>query len=102
MAVRVYVARTRRKARPEDYFDSIASVIVKNQHVQLEAKHRDVFRFYTLDELKTWSWTTMRKTTLLVLAAALCVPAFATAAPVLTADFRRLTGALLLKSCSAP
>ncbi|HBD0085897.1 TPA: phospholipase D family protein, partial [Escherichia coli] len=29
----------------------------------------------------------MRKTTLLVLAAALCVPAFATAAPVLTADF---------------
>ncbi|MDD9237314.1 molybdopterin-guanine dinucleotide biosynthesis protein MobC, partial [Enterobacter kobei] len=33
-------------------FDSIASVIVKNQHVQLEAKHRDVFRFYTLDELK--------------------------------------------------
>jgi hypothetical protein len=46
-------------------------VIVKNQHVQLEAKHRDVFRFYTLDELKTWSWTTMRKTTLLVLAAAL-------------------------------
>lgn len=37
----------------------------------------------------------MRKTTLLVLAAALCVPAFATAAPV-------LTGALLLKSCSAP
>lgn len=44
----------------------------------------------------------MRKTTLLVLAAALCVPAFATAAPVLTAGFRRLTGALLLKSCSAP
>ncbi len=29
----------------------------------------------------------MRKTTLLVLAAALCVPAFATAAPVLTAGF---------------
>ncbi|MFY7107377.1 MobC family replication-relaxation protein [Enterobacter cloacae complex sp. SHL009] len=34
-------------------FDSIPSVIVKNQHVPLEAKHRDVFRFYTLDELKT-------------------------------------------------
>jgi hypothetical protein len=29
----------------------------------------------------------MRKTTLLVLAAALCVPVFATAAPVLTAGF---------------
>lgn len=41
----------------------------------------------------------MRKTTLLVLAAALCVPAFATAAPVLTAGF---SPALLLKSCSAP
>ncbi len=44
----------------------------------------------------------MRKTTLLVLAAALCVPAFATAAPVRRRVFRRLTGALLLKSCSAP
>lgn len=31
----------------------ITSVIVKNQHVPLEAKHRDVFRFYTLDELKS-------------------------------------------------
>lgn len=33
-------------------FDSITAVIVKNQHVTLETKHRDVFRFYTLDELK--------------------------------------------------
>ncbi len=83
-----YVAPDEAKKRAlKIIFDSIASVIVKNQHVQLEAKHRDVFRFYTLDELKTRSWTTMRKTTLLVLAAALCVPAFATAAPVLTAGF---------------
>nr|WP_290124459.1 hypothetical protein [Shigella boydii] len=44
----------------------------------------------------------MRKTTLLVLAAALCVPAFATAAPVLTAGFSPSDGPLLLKSCSAP
>lgn len=34
-------------------FDSISSVIVKNQHVTLEAKHRDVFRIYTMAELKT-------------------------------------------------
>ncbi|ECS0934863.1 molybdopterin-guanine dinucleotide biosynthesis protein MobC, partial [Salmonella enterica subsp. enterica serovar Montevideo] len=34
-------------------FNSISSVIVKNQHVTLEAKHRDVFRIYTTDELKT-------------------------------------------------
>lgn len=33
-------------------FDSITAVIVKNQHVTLEPKHRDVFRFYTLEELK--------------------------------------------------
>ena len=33
-------------------FDSISSVIVKNLHVTLEAKHRDVFRIYTMDELK--------------------------------------------------
>jgi hypothetical protein len=45
--------RTRREKRLKIIFDSIASVIVKNQHVQLEAKHRDVFRFYTLDELKS-------------------------------------------------
>ncbi|HBL9191368.1 TPA: molybdopterin-guanine dinucleotide biosynthesis protein MobC, partial [Escherichia coli] len=48
-----YVAPDEAKKRAlKIIFDSIASVIVKNQHVQLEAKHRDVFRFYTLDELK--------------------------------------------------
>lgn len=34
-------------------FDSITAVIVKNQHVTLEPKHRDVFRFYTVNELKS-------------------------------------------------
>jgi len=49
-----YVAPDEAKKRAlKIIFDSIASVIVKNQHVQLEAKHRDVFRFYTLDELKS-------------------------------------------------
>lgn len=33
-------------------FNSITHVISNNQHVPVEAKHRDVFRFYTLDELK--------------------------------------------------
>lgn len=33
-------------------FDSVPHVIVNNQHVTLEEKHRHVFRFYTLDELK--------------------------------------------------
>lgn len=32
-------------------FDSIPHVIVNNQHVTLEEKHRNVFRFYTTDEL---------------------------------------------------
>lgn len=34
-------------------FDSISHVIVKNQHVPLEEKHRNVFRFYTTEELKS-------------------------------------------------
>ncbi|ECG9331082.1 molybdopterin-guanine dinucleotide biosynthesis protein MobC, partial [Salmonella enterica] len=34
-------------------FDSITHVIVKNQHVPLEEKHRNVFRFYTTEELKS-------------------------------------------------
>lgn len=34
-------------------FNSISSVIVKNQHVTLEAKYRDVFRIYTTEELRT-------------------------------------------------
>ncbi|MEQ4676783.1 MobC family replication-relaxation protein [Providencia vermicola] len=33
-------------------FDSVPHVMVNNQHVTLEEKHRNVFRFYTLDELK--------------------------------------------------
>ncbi|KGT86302.1 molybdopterin-guanine dinucleotide biosynthesis protein MobC [Erwinia typographi] len=33
-------------------FDTIKHVIENNQHVTLEAKHRNVFRFYTMDELK--------------------------------------------------
>ncbi|EAT1859506.1 molybdopterin-guanine dinucleotide biosynthesis protein MobC [Salmonella enterica] len=33
-------------------FSSITSVIVKNHHVTLETKHRDVFRIYTMEELK--------------------------------------------------
>lgn len=49
-----YVAPDEAKKRAlKIIFDSITSVIVKNQHVPLEAKHRDVFRFYTLDELKS-------------------------------------------------
>jgi len=39
-------------------FDSISSVIVKNQHITLEAKHRDVFRIYTTEELKELELTT--------------------------------------------
>lgn len=34
-------------------FDTISHVMVNSQHVMLEAKHRRVFRFYTMDELKT-------------------------------------------------
>lgn len=33
-------------------FESITHVIVKGQHVQLEEKHRNVFRIYTMEELK--------------------------------------------------
>ena len=103
MAVRVLRRPDGAKARPEDYF---------RQHRQRDREkpatygwrqnHRDVFRFCTLDELKTWSWTTMRKTALLVLARRPLRAAFATRRARLTAGFRRLTGALLLKSCSAP
>lgn len=32
-------------------FDSVPHVMVNNQHVTLEEKHRNVFRFYTIDEL---------------------------------------------------
>ncbi len=33
-------------------FNSITHVTTRNQHVLLEQKHRDVFRFYTMEELK--------------------------------------------------
>lgn len=33
-------------------FDSVPHVMVNNQHVTLEEKHRNVFRIYTLEELK--------------------------------------------------
>jgi hypothetical protein len=33
-------------------FDSITHVIVQNQHVHLEEKHRNVFRIYTTEELQ--------------------------------------------------
>ncbi len=54
MAVRVLRRPGRgEKARPEDYFDSIASVIVKNQQCATGGKTTATFyRFYTLDELK--------------------------------------------------
>jgi hypothetical protein len=39
-------------------FDTIKHVIENNQHVTLEAKHRNVFRFYTMDELKALDLTT--------------------------------------------
>ncbi|MGL4859492.1 MAG: MobC family replication-relaxation protein [Enterobacteriaceae bacterium] len=39
-------------------FDTIKQVIADSQHVTLEAKHRNVFRFYTMDELKTLDLTT--------------------------------------------
>lgn len=53
-----YIAPDEAKKRAlKIIFDSITAVIVKNQHVTLEAKHRDVFRFYTLDELKSLELT---------------------------------------------
>lgn len=39
-------------------FDTIKQVIENSQHVMLEAKHRNVFRFYTMDELKALELTT--------------------------------------------
>lgn len=39
-------------------FDTIKQVIENSQHVTLEAKHRNVFRFYTMDELKALELTT--------------------------------------------
>lgn len=48
-----YVTPDEQKKRAlQVIFNSISSVIVKNQHVTLEAKHRDVFRIYTTEELK--------------------------------------------------
>lgn len=34
------------------HFDSVKHVIINGQPVELEAKHRGIFRFYTLDELR--------------------------------------------------
>jgi hypothetical protein len=42
---------TQKKRALKVIFDSISSVIVKNQHVTLEAKYREVFRIYTTEEL---------------------------------------------------
>jgi hypothetical protein len=39
-------------------FDTIKQVIENSQSVTLEAKHRNVFRFYTVDELKDLNLTT--------------------------------------------
>ncbi|HGF3272607.1 TPA: MobC family replication-relaxation protein [Salmonella enterica subsp. enterica serovar Newport] len=49
-----YVTPDEQKKRAlQVIFNSISSVIVKNQHLTLEAKHRDVFRIYTTEELRT-------------------------------------------------
>jgi hypothetical protein len=40
-----------KKRAIELLFDSIKYVIVNHQHIPLEARHRHVFRVYTLDEL---------------------------------------------------
>lgn len=44
-----------KKRALELLFDSIRHVIINNQHVPLEERHRRVFRIYTLDELKRLS-----------------------------------------------
>jgi hypothetical protein len=47
-----YIVPDQQKKRAiELLFDSIKHVIVNHQHIPLEARHRHVFRVYTLDEL---------------------------------------------------
>lgn len=47
-----YLVPDQQKKRAiELLFDSIKHVIVNHQHIPLEARHRHVFRVYTLDEL---------------------------------------------------
>ncbi|VFS87362.1 Uncharacterised protein [Raoultella planticola] len=48
-----YVVPDPQKKRAlELLFDSIRHVIINHQHIQLEARHRNVFRIYTLAELE--------------------------------------------------
>ncbi|KAB8306702.1 molybdopterin-guanine dinucleotide biosynthesis protein MobC [Erwinia endophytica] len=48
-----YVVPDEQKKRAlQVIFDSITHVIVKNQHVTLEEKHRNVFRIYTAEDLQ--------------------------------------------------
>ncbi|GKW28076.1 MobC family replication-relaxation protein [Pectobacterium brasiliense] len=52
MYVFYIVPDPQKKLAIELLFNSIKHVIVNHQHIRLEAKHRNVFRVYTVEELK--------------------------------------------------
>ncbi|MBA5203928.1 molybdopterin-guanine dinucleotide biosynthesis protein MobC [Pectobacterium aroidearum] len=52
MYVFYIVPNPQMKRAIELLFNNIKHVIVNHQHIQLEARHRDVFRVYTFEELK--------------------------------------------------